>query len=241
VPAVRILVLSPHFDDAPLSLGQSLLDGSLARHQVTVGVVFGRTNWTQWFYPTPGRAPLVSAIRCGEEAVAAARFGFRLRVGGRREAILRTGDLSPDAILDPTFDPTTSGELPAVVELARRWAAASEVVLAPAGLGHHVDHRLVTAAATQLAAGGARVGFYEDRPYACSMGDDEIGDAVRAVDAALVALPVSPPIGAEKHRRLWYPSQLDEFFHTAMRLDEELGRRERIWVPDAAAWASDLA
>ncbi len=44
-------MLSPHYDDAPLSLGQSMLDGELSRHRVTVGVPFGRSIWTIWFHP----------------------------------------------------------------------------------------------------------------------------------------------------------------------------------------------
>jgi len=31
---MRVLVVSPHFDDAPLSLGQSLIDGDLATPRV---------------------------------------------------------------------------------------------------------------------------------------------------------------------------------------------------------------
>ena len=77
----RVLVVSPHFDDAPLSLGQSLLDGALASCDVHVHVVFGRTNWTRWVHPTPGRAPLVSAWRRGEELLSSRVFGYRLSVG----------------------------------------------------------------------------------------------------------------------------------------------------------------
>ena len=57
---MRVLVLSPHYDDAPLSLGQSMLDGALSEHRVTVGVVFSRSNWTIWFHPTRRRWPLAN-------------------------------------------------------------------------------------------------------------------------------------------------------------------------------------
>ena len=40
----RVVVLSPHPDDAPLSLGQSLLNGLLSQYPVTVVVLFGRTS-----------------------------------------------------------------------------------------------------------------------------------------------------------------------------------------------------
>ncbi|MCZ7629358.1 MAG: hypothetical protein M5U19_09945 [Microthrixaceae bacterium] len=68
-----VLVVSPHFDDVPLSLGQSLTDGELSRaRRVRVRVVFGRTNWTTRLHPTRGRAPVVSAWRRVEELLAAA-------------------------------------------------------------------------------------------------------------------------------------------------------------------------
>ena len=104
---MRALVLSPHFDDAPLSLGQSMLDGELASAEVTVGVVFGVTNWVRWFHPTRRRAPLVRLIRRAEEARNARRFGYAVRTAGLEEAILRTGStdtadyLDPDAPLTP--------------------------------------------------------------------------------------------------------------------------------------------
>ena len=86
---MNILVLSPHFDDAPLSLGQSMLRGALSHHSVTVGVVYGRSNWVKWFHPTRSRTSLASGIRRAEEVVNAALFGYRFVVGRSEEAVLR--------------------------------------------------------------------------------------------------------------------------------------------------------
>ena len=66
---MKILVLSPHYDDAPLSLGQSMVDGELSRHKVTVGIVCSRSNWTQWFHPTRSRWPVATGIRLFEAQV----------------------------------------------------------------------------------------------------------------------------------------------------------------------------
>lgn len=40
------------------------------------------------------------------------------------------------------------------------------MLYAPLGVGHHVDHQVVHAAARRLQSLGQRVAFYEDYPYA---------------------------------------------------------------------------
>ena len=224
---MRALVLSPHFDDAPLSLGQSMLDGELASAEVTVGVVFGVTNWVRWFHPTRRRAPLVRLIRRAEEARNARRFGYAVRTAGLEEAILRTGSTDTADYLDPDA-PLTPHLVDDVVRVITPWIAEADLVLAPLGLGGHVDHRLVGAAARR-AVPADRLALYEDRPYACYLGDDEIEAAAQAVDPALRPRDASGPIGEAKTGRLWYPSQFDPYFTDAMRSDREGARRERLW------------
>lgn len=233
---MKVLVLSPHYDDVPLSLGQSLHDGELSRHRVTVGVVFGRSNWTIWFHPTRSRWPLASAIRLGEELRAAVRFRYRPRLGRLEESILRSGDLSSDAFLDPDFDPAASPDLAAVEALVARWAASADLVVAPLGIGDHIDHRLVAEAARRLLEAGTPVAFYEDRPYAVLLDDDALAAGAARVEPRLVRRPVSGPMRRSKHERIWYPSQFDEFFLTAIDHDERDGRREHVWVLPDATW-----
>jgi LmbE family N-acetylglucosaminyl deacetylase len=229
-PQVRgaTLVLSPHFDDAPLSLGQSMLDGELAHLPVVVGVVFGRTNWQHWFHPTRGRARVVSAIRRGEEARAARRFGYGVVTAGLEEVILRRGDADPAGYLDTTA-PLDPGEVDAVAAVIRDWMAPATRVLAPAGVGGHLDHRLVAAAAQRV--GHPSLAFYEDRPYAGWLADDEIARQVRQLDTRLRPRPVSPTISARKWETLWFPSQFDERFADALHDDVRRQRCERVWEP----------
>lgn len=232
---MKLLVVSPHFDDAPLSLGQAMVDGELSIHRVTVGVLFGRTNWTKWFHPTRGRWPLGSAIRFGEEVVNARRFGYRFRVAGFEEAVLRNGSLDTTTFLDPTFDPTTSPVLALVLDRMRRWAEGADVVIAPLGLGDHIDHRLAAHAGGLMAAERS-VCFYEDRPYASGLDDEAIASHAAALDPALRPVDVSAPMGPAKHGRLWYPSQFHEFFLDAIAADERAARRERLWVSPGNDW-----
>jgi LmbE family N-acetylglucosaminyl deacetylase len=229
---MRALVLSPHFDDAPLSLGQAMLDGELAGHRVTVGVVFGRTNWQRWFHPTRRRAPLVRAIRRAEEAVAARRFSYKVRTARFEEVILRTGSGDTAGYLDAALplEPVLVGEVAAAIA---SWVADADRVYAPLGLGGHVDHRLEREAA-RAAVPAERLALYEDRPYACYMSDGEIAAAAGEVDGHLEARDASGPIGRGKVGRLWYPSQFDSYFTEAMRKDTGAARHERVWAPVAA-------
>src|SRR5690606_38586825 len=97
-------------------------------------------------HPTRRRAPLVRLIRRAEEARNARRFGYAVRTAGLEEAILRTGStdtaeyLDPEAALTPLL-------VEDVVRVITPWVERADIVLAPLGLGGHVDHRLVCAAA----------------------------------------------------------------------------------------------
>ncbi len=237
------MVVSPHFDDVPLSLGQSLRDGALSECDVAVEIVFGRTNWTNWVHPTRSRARVITGWRRFEEAMASRRFGYRWHCADWEEALLRWGVVAGgDRLLDPSADlsdeplVTQVGEwLSAVVASRTR---RPEVVLVPAGLGGHVDHRIVA-----LAALGVHheidvpVGFYEDRPYVSHLAPEQVRAQLGALGLELEPVVVSRPIAesTQKRVRRCYPSQIDEYFVEAMRRDVLEHNSERVWFETGAA------
>ncbi|NLA36219.1 MAG: hypothetical protein GX868_11135 [Actinobacteria bacterium] len=236
---MKVLLLSPHFDDAPLSLGQAMLDGELAGHQTSVGILFSRTNWSQWWYPNPRRWPLISAIRRGEEAVTSFRFKYKVRGAGLQEYILRTGVGDPDSYRSPiaAFERNEIRNVVEAVEaVATRWARDVDVVLAPLGVGDHHDHQIVAEAARRLGERGHTVAYYEDRPYTTWLGAEAAAEVARRVDPTLERRAASGPITADKHRRLFYPSQLSAEFQEAIAADEAGDAREFVWVSPDAAW-----
>lgn len=245
----NVLVLSPHFDDAPLSLGESLRHGVLAPHRVRVRVVFGRTNWTEWLHPTPGRAALVSLWRRLEETAAGLAFGYRWTAAGWEEVILRAGDLDPATFLDERADlrheplvPEVADWLRAVISAPnlsgrtrRRGAgtvAPPELVLAPAGLGGHRDHLIVARAAARLLEDGdVPVGFYEDRPYRAYLDPAAVAEHMVGLAPGLAPVTVSGPAQRSTQRlvRACYPSQMSRYFTEAMAHDRESRAGETLW------------
>jgi len=243
MPERRVTVVAPHFDDAPLSLGQSMLDGALSRCSVRVEVLFSRTDYTRWVHPTRSRARAVSLWRRGEEALAQVRFGYRVRSHAFEEVVLRTGELDPDVIRDPTADPAVDPLVDVLVARLRGIRGSGGLFLVPAGLGDHVDHRLLAEAGRRLALEhDDGIGFYEDRPYAGMLDADEIESQVDRLCLDLSPVPVSPPISESLHRwlRRCYPSQIDDQFVEWLARDRAGGRVERVWFPDgtAPAWLS---
>ncbi len=228
-----VLVVSPHFDDVPLSLGQSLLDGSLAAaSRVDVRVVFGRTNWCLQLHPTRRRARVVTAWRRAEEAAAARRFGYRIRAEPLEEAILRTGTLDAEEFRSggASGDPLVG----AVEALLWQWRTEADVLWMPAGVGRHVDHEIVAAAGARLAAADpSSIAFYEERPYTSWLDLEGIEAQVADLGLDLTAVSVSGAISADTQRSVGriYRSQIDAEFESGQRFDRDQGRTERVWVP----------
>lgn len=243
-PPTKVLVLSPHYDDVPLSLVTSLTSGALSRCEVRALVVFGRSNWTRWFEPTPGRAWLASGIRRAEEARASRRFGYRWRRADFAEALLR-GDVDHDTLLDRTNDMTGTPLAAQVADrvLAEVRAVGADVVLSPLGLEGHVDHLTVTAAALSATVSDAvPVAFYEDRPYAGHLDAGGIAAQAARLGPDLEVHAVSGPITEALQRRVMqcYPSQEDPYFVVGMAGDLSRRAVERVWCRAGTALPAAL-
>ncbi|PCC73668.1 N-acetylglucosaminyl deacetylase, LmbE family [Nannocystis exedens] len=170
---MTVLVVSPHLDDAVLSL-PAWLAARARVERVVVATVFSEGDAG---YPA----------RRAEDVAALSRLGAEPLHLGLLDAPERRG-------LPRSFRALVLGEVDAVdaAVVARAIVAAvtrvaPEVVLLPLGVGEHLDHRVVQAAHASVAG---RVGFYEDRPYAL------VRHAVRArlrrIGAVIDGEPVAP-------------------------------------------------
>jgi LmbE family N-acetylglucosaminyl deacetylase len=133
------------------------------------------------------------------------------------------------ANLDQLFGPLDERERAAVDSLARSLADVRSIgsateVLVPLGVGGHVDHRLVRAAAERWR--GRNLVYYEDWPYARD------GEALSAVVDGTDLLPERLPLAAAdidaKIRAIAaYDSQISTFWPSTQTMAEEVRARAR--------------
>lgn len=248
------IVLSPHLDDAALSLGGTIARLSAAGEPVLVVNIccgsppigapissFAAYQHARWQLPADEAVDL----RKAEDAAALARLGADSLQLELLDAIYRM----PSAYIDDAtlFGPIAPDD--PLVELVRPSleaiiaASPAARVYAPLGVGNHVDHQAVYWVATELAA-GAPVLYYEDFPYVAREG----ALAARLADHALQRLvPVVMPIDETLERKIAavaaYESQLSTLFGDGGRMADVVagyaasvaGRpgayAERLWAP----------
>jgi LmbE family N-acetylglucosaminyl deacetylase len=159
------LVISPHLDDAVLSVGGAIAAWTAAGDRVVIATVF--TDGPPLEEITPAmRAWADFPARRAEDARACATLGAEARWLGHVERAFRRPFLSARACFTTPTDRAGFVTLPAVTAtLAALDALAPDRVLAPLGVGNHVDHVEVMIATSDwaLARGWRdRLAFYED-------------------------------------------------------------------------------
>jgi LmbE family N-acetylglucosaminyl deacetylase len=187
---VRLVVLSPHLDDAVLSCG-ALLIHAASRTQVTVATLFteagppphtlsARRNLRQ---VRARDAKSLYRQRRMEDRAALEPMGVTWVHAGLTEALYRLRPHPPGPprwarllpelahiyplyrrdIISGCVAPADAGTLHSVRDVIQRLACPGPVqVLAPLAVGGHVDHVLVRTAAERS---GGRVVYYSDFPY----------------------------------------------------------------------------
>jgi LmbE family N-acetylglucosaminyl deacetylase len=148
-----------------LSLAGTIAAGLLAV-PLTIVTVFDRTD-----FAGPGQRgglDTVSAIRAQEDETFCAAAGVHLERLGMNDACVRHPNLAIAALFErPMLEPAITAELlEHLNELADRFPNAQ--LLAPAGVGGHMDHTLLAEAAR--ASRWRRPMFYADQPYALRLG-----------------------------------------------------------------------
>jgi LmbE family N-acetylglucosaminyl deacetylase len=261
---VKHIYLSPHLDDAVLSCGGAIHRATTAGEEVVVVTVFaGEAGTDVALSPFAlaqhgywGNPPKPMTLRRGEDAAALALLGAEGLYLDHLDAVYRTdasgqsiypdletlmGEVHPD---DPM---TQDGAEELASRLAGLVSARDQAVLyAPLGVGHHVDHQIVHAAAGRLLARGYRLAFYEDYPYAERPGAVEAALSFARTEgwrAKIIALDPAD-VTAKVSALGYYRSQLPILFGGVEAMpnrvwafaavdppQSETGLAERLWWP----------
>ena len=253
-----LLVLSPHLDDAALSCGGRIVRAVDSGRRAVVATFFTEdepkepptpfaADLRRWWKLPPGE---VMRSRREEDLEACRRLAAEPLHLDLPEGPYRRGPggeiLYPD--LSTLFGALHADDAPWIERLSSRIreVAASlggdVELLSPLGVGGHVDHRLVRAAA-ELSA--LPVAFYEEFPYVAWKWLALRRALVRPSDWLAESLPLSDADFERKVAAIVaYASQVPAMFRTEARLRKQLRRHrrkaggERVWRPKSPAPSS---
>ena len=162
----RCLALSPHSDDVAFSLGAALLDGRFCDLTVVTG--FSVSSCTD--EDSGMGTARVTELRKQEDK---AFFGtMRKRPQtiylDRLDAPLRL-NIPEEDVCKMVSGRADGVEVEQLADCLVRTMQEKVVLMAPLGLGSHVDHLIAHRAACLMMRYGYAVAFYEDLPYAAEM------------------------------------------------------------------------
>jgi LmbE family N-acetylglucosaminyl deacetylase len=229
-PTLKILILSPHCDDAAFSLSIAITNWLTARHTVTILNVFTRSRYAPYsdaaFVHENDELSYVSAMRLREDEHFLRRTTHDLPKGLKKN--LRMVDLNlKDASIrlripledlsDTPVNPTDSATEKIRKALTNQSeAGAMQALVLPAALGNDVDHLTVREAAISFTA-AIPSAFYEDLPYATTHPSaatdlDTLREAASKRNEPLSPLLYQIDSAVEYKRRLvlGYASQIDD-------------------------------
>jgi LmbE family N-acetylglucosaminyl deacetylase len=189
------ICISPHYDDAALSLGGTIHRHCRAGHKVLVSTVFAAhpssdqplSPLARRFHQRMGEVNDLISIRRAEDRSAMAVLGAESHWLTLQDAIYRgssTGEWYYTSLAD-LFGSIHAGDRDLLRVIAAALTRCCEyardpVFYAPLAVGRHVDHQLTHEAAWLLHEQGHSVAFYEEFPYS----DPECSPIAQAADSS---------------------------------------------------------
>lgn len=251
---MRIVVVSPHRDDAAFSLGLSIEAWLRAGHRVEILNCFTQSEYAPYsdvdsLHGNDKRS-FVSATRRREDIAFNKLTGGRLKITDLDllDAPLRLACGVEDVLTIDirSGDRAVARVAGALRKIAEKSQPGQVALVLPLALGDHIDHRVVHQAALEaLAEMTLPLAFYEDLPYATRPGIAETIEA-RATATGFALEPgfVPPTVTtiADATSRKYrfaecYDSQIDTVVARHMAsFSERYEGRERIWAN--AAWSA---
>lgn len=238
----KITVLSPHRDDAGFSLGLALGLWGAASVRLQVLNFFTQSAYAP--HSPAKTAEEISAVREEEDRQALAFIHNGIVETSLRllDAPLRLHLPFSQITQESSAQRITRQELSALSQCIQQYCAGS-LVLAPLGLGNHVDHTAVHRAAVNTLP-PQTLAFYEDLPYATWTPPADLRTRIEAVEHTtgthLEPFILQAQDTVERKRQIadFYRSQItaeeaDNIAHYAENYDNG----ERIWAPvNSQSW-----
>ncbi len=241
---LKIVVLSPHRDDAAFSLGLSIGAWLRDGHSVTIVNAFTRSLYAPYSDAESvhenDRLSYVSAMRKKEDEA------FLRHIPGATMVDLNIKDAplrlhcSSDIVCDMPVDPADGAFAKIAKGLAKQTAGSNTALVLPLALGHHVDHRVARDASLELSA-NMPCAFYEDLPYATRDGvsidlqrfREDVGARYHEHLAPVVCYH-SSSIAWKRKVALGYSSQIGEdIADLVSNFANRYHGNERIWANEA--------
>lgn len=229
----KSVMLSPHIDDIPLSLGAALLDGRFPDTMVVNIFSISKSAYDK------GDMECITNVRRLEdkEFFRNVPHDVELIYLDRLDAPLRL-DITEDdvcVIAPPSDDSVEVSHIRSFLDGIR---PDRILLVAPLALGQHVDHVVVHQAACAAAIDGWQVAFYEDAPYAFDLTLNEIQRAVTETsnnighDLKKCILPFEQAGLSKEETIAVYRSQIGRKSIDCIRKHENRlgGAVERIWM-----------
>jgi LmbE family N-acetylglucosaminyl deacetylase len=241
---VKIVVVSPHRDDAAFSLGLTIHDWLAARHTVTVVNCFTRSLYAPYSdaesLHTNDRMSYVTALRQREDVAWQRQYGRGLTLVDLRlkDAPIRLR-CSSDEVCSLKVNPEDS----AIEKIRKALSGLSmDALVLPLAFGDHIDHLTTRDAAIACSADALPTVFYEDLPYVTRTTDQteidlrarELGEMLKPIFAVSAKPDVDLAVATKLRLALCYDSQIDDSTARTMAdFCRHYGGRERLWANSA--------
>ncbi|MGI4827523.1 MAG: PIG-L family deacetylase [Janthinobacterium lividum] len=253
---MKIVVVSPHRDDAALSLALSIDSWLARRHAVQVLNCFTRSEYAPYSdvesLHANDRSSFVTATRKREDMAWNKLLNRQIQFTDLDmfDAPTRLACTVEETLTLPirAGDRAVARVAGALAKLARVGSPETLAIALPLGVGGQVDHRVVRQAGLEALAGTPiPIAFYEDLPYAARpSGAAEVVEQVDAIGLSLqpafadgVLDRVSDAVLRKRRVAECYDSQIDS--EVAAQVADfciPYGGRERVWAN--AAWIQSV-
>ena len=177
----KTIILSPHSDGAALSIGGALSLNCFEK-PIKIVTIFTKSKYAPCCEINDPE--LISEIRQLEDSTFANAIGVdiqhlqfpELEFRGYKSPLLKGGNTLSDPIFDEVYD--------AICDIIK--FDKNALVLSPMGIGHHIDHLIVSEISSKIHKKyNINVTYYEDLPYAAYFSLKEIGVRAKSLNSGV--------------------------------------------------------